>query len=355
MIKSLFQRIFGAPIAPASNAQPKDEAVAAEPKDELVQVELPVEPGFFYTRDHNRRTNPSRPTLVANSLEHLWSGNALAGELSEQFSQVRSKMLNETIRDSEIQSLIQKDQTKHDYDTRPGHVVIPEKEFEYHGSLETVRYPKTPGRTERAGETFTLETEKGNLRVERDKDTRFYLPNTTPEIPGTSFDRHTAVKSAGEFAVSEEGAVSIPSASTLEEAERVEAQRGLAMKAQTALHWMEAVKKSVDYRIDQFQFDHDPRVGHTVASGIDDYWFFQETGLPSMQHQTYSVEQTPTSLRVYEDSYGKIPELVARVQEQEGKMQMQFAVDRGESSLHLMWDKGKGEIFTEIRGALSGV
>ena len=155
--------------------------------------------------------------------------------------------------------------------------------------------------------------------------------------------------SKGEFAVSKDGVVSVPSASSLEEAEQIEQQREVAVRSQTAINWMEAVRKSVDYRVDQYEFDHDPRAGHTVAGGIDDYWFLKETGLPSMQHQTYSVEQTPTSLRVYEDSYGKTPELVGSLMERDGKMHMQFAIDEGDHSLHAVWDKPNDTISSEIR------
>ena len=351
MIRTIFQRIFGAPSArpPADSGEQEN---VDQPKDELVQDKLPVEPGFFYTREHNRRVNPKTPTLVAESLEHLWSGNALGDELGKQLRQVQSKMLSENIRDGEIERLIEKDQSASDFDTRPGHVVIPDRKFEYHGSLETVRYPETAGPVERDGETFSLTTEAGYLKVDRNSEQHRYLPNQTPTIGGTNFEQHTTTNK-GEFAVSKDGIVSLPSASSLEEAEQIEQQRDVAVKTQTAINWVEAVRKSVDYRVDQYEFDHDPRLGHTVASGIDDYWFFKETGLPSMRHQTYSVEQTPTSLRVYEDSYGKNPELVAKVSEREGKMHMQFALGEADHSLHAVWDKQNDTINSEIRRPLA--
>lgn len=348
MIRTIFQRIFGAPSARPAADNGEQENVD-QPKDELVQDKLPVEPGFFYTREHNRRTNPKTPTLVAQSLEHLWSGKALADDLNKQLRQVRSKMLSEEIRDGEIERLVEQDQSAGDFDTRPGHVVIPDRSFEYHGSLETVRYPETAGRVERDGETFSLTTEAGYLKVERDSEQHRYLPNQTPVIETTNFEQHTTTINKGEFAVSKDGVVSLPSASSLEEAEQIEQQRHLAVQTQTAINWMEAARKSVDYRVDQFEFDHDPRVGHTVASGIDDYWFLKETGLPSTKHQTYSVEQSSTSLRVYEDSYSKNPELVAKINEREGRMHMQLFVDGGDHSLHAVWDKQNDTISSEIR------
>ena len=49
---------------------------------------------------------------------------------------------------------------------------------------------------------------------------------------------------------------------------------------------------------------------HYSEAGTD--WFIVDFGQilkhKSVKHQTYSVEQSPSGLRVYEDSYGKNPE-----------------------------------------------
>ena len=167
---------------------------------------------------------------------------------------------------------------------------------------------------------------------------------------GTDYSAHTKLLQSGEFEISEDGRVKLPSDSHLNEADALVEQRTLALQAQKALDWAKTVSSEVDYRLDGSEYDQDPRPGHTVASGVDEYWFIRKAELPYLQHQTYSVQSGPGGTRLFEDSYGKRPELFLAVHEEEQLKTLQMASDKGgNQSLHLVWNKETTSIKAEIR------
>lgn len=346
--KGLFRRIFR-PSPPASqiaNPVETEKKASQEPVEEPV---LPVEPGFHYSLNLDLYDRPKVAKLKADSLEHLWSAKASEENLQTDLREVKQKALLERIRDGEIERLIERDQTASDFDDREGHVVIPSSNFEYHGDLSAVRYPPTEGPTVRDGSNYTLNSEHGLLRYNSATQDTLYLPHQTKQVQGTSFDHHSNLLASAEFAISNDGDISIPSAKTLEDADEIAVERDLAQKAQDLLKYVDQVRGVSQKRLDQRSADHDERRGHVVSGGIGEYWFIRETALPHLEHQTYSVEMSPDHIRLYEDSYGKQPELVLSAKTEGTVTTVQHVRNQGNDSLHLVWNKSDGFVKAELR------
>ena len=341
MIKRIFRSIFGGKSEPVAG---KIDAVALlsneEPKDELVKAPtLPVEKGFTFA-----------PDLRAETLEQLWSGKAIAGQAGDARSKIVAEIETEEAYHSKVDAQIDLDQSLKDYDDRKGHVVVPSSGFEYHGDRENVIFPHKRGKAHKDGHIYSLETTKGLIHLDGKSRHYNYLPFKTPVIAGTDFSEHTKVLESGEFRISQDGKVELPSASSLEGARAIESQRRLAQLAQDELQWAKKVSYEADHRVDGFGQDFDPRDGHTVASEIDEYWFLRECSLPHMQHQTYSVESGPEGTRLFEDSYDKQPELMLDMRHEDAVTKLQAAAS-DDRSLHLSWDRNAGTVKAELRAA----
>ena len=349
LIGRIFNRIFGRQEAPQRTTETEQSAPqpAAEPQDTR-EPELPVEPGLHYVAVGDGPFSKSLQ-LKATTLEHLWSGEASRDEVQNAFERISWKVLREKNRDNEIQELIAEDQSPSDFDGREGHVVIPDKNFEYHGDLESVKYPPSGGKPTREGNIFTDSTKAGLAKYDSESKKFHFLPNQTKQIEGTTFGDHSRTIQSSDFRITEEGAVILPTATNLEDAKKLVEKRELAEKAQWLLDYAEKVRETVDYRIDNRDGDHDSRPGHALADKIDEYWFLRDNSLPHMKHQTYSVEQGPNSVRLYEDSYNKKPELILKAVSNGPVTDIEFAQNDGHESLHVRWDKSTGTVSAEHR------
>lgn len=352
MIKRIFRSLFGRPseVKPAQ-ARMEGKTSDVEPKDELIKTPtLPVEQGFTFTTAMGRRYDPKSPQLKAETLEHLWSGKDISGQAYDARNTIVGDIRMGEARQVKIDEHIALDQSKGDYDDRKGHVVIPSSQFEYHGNRSEIVFPGKGGEANKNGNIFVLETSEGLIHFDNESRDYNFRPHQTPVTTGTDFSAHSKILEAGEFQIASDGAVTLPSASTLEEAKAVESQRSLAQMAESELEWAQRVSSEADYRVDGFENDHDPRKGYTVASELDEYWFLRKSSLPHMKHQKYSVESGPGGTRLYEDSYDKQPELMLKMTHEGSVTKLQAAID-GDRSLHLVWDKEAGTLKAELRAS----
>ena len=295
MIIGILNSFFGGrPAATSGEAAPLKQELNSDAKDELVQEpRLSAEDGFTYTREMGRRFNPSSPELKAESLEHLWAGNSLQNNVRSDLDRLQTK-----IRSQKEESLT------------------------------------------------SLETSRGIIRLDSETQDYRYFPTSRPVVTGTDYSSHTIILRSGEFEISEQGALKLPSASSDANPD----ERNFGLQVQKALDWANAVRSEADYRVDGFESDHDPRPGHTVASKLDEYWFLKKADLPHLEHQTYSLQSGPDGTRLFEDSYGKKPKLLLAVTEDEKVMSLQMSTDElGKHSLHLLWKKDTASILAEIR------
>lgn len=352
LIGRIFNRIFGRQEPPQRSVEPEKpvetEPTPSEPKDTR-EPELPVEPGLHYQASETGLYSKNALHLKATNLESLWSGEANRDVVETAFQKINRKIAGEAIRDNRIQELIQKDQSPADFDGREGHVVLPDSDFEYHGDLKSVKFPPSHGLPKRDGDIYTYSSDAGQAKYDTQTKHLHFLPNQTKQVEGTDFSSHTRTLQSADFRISDEGQITLPGATNLEDAKKLVEKRELAKKAQVVLDKANRLRESVNKRVDNREIDHDSRPGYAVADKIDEYWFLKDTSLPHMKHQTYSVEMEPNSVRLYEDSYNKTPELVLKATSSGPVTDIEFTQNDGDESFHVSWDKSTGSVSAEHR------
>lgn len=351
MIQRLIRKLWGTQPKPVEQTPEKAEKPEKAHPQVQDEVELPVEPGYHYTRDLNHHGSPKFPKLEATSLEHVWAADSFAEQMYKDLRRVESKVLNERIRDREIERFIEEDQTSADFDRREGHVVLPESNFEYHGDRASVRYPPSPGAGERDGSRYTLQSPQGLLQYDLETRDLSYFPSTESQAEKSrDFSNHTTLLSSGTFRVGEGAEVEIPSAQSLEQAELIAEKRELALEVKDLLSRIEPLKELNRYRLDQGEQDHDPRPGRIVADKVEDYFYRKDAALTQDPQSTFSVESSNDHLKIYEDSSRRqAPRLLIESSTANGVVTAQKILGQGERSLHIEWNKSAGEVQAELR------
>lgn len=140
-----------------------------------------------------------------------------------------------------VESLKSKDNKASDFDSRDGHVVLLDQKFEYHA--DTGKFQGHGENTSVTGDADTVNVESSDYKKERavwdrKNDTFHYSYSETP-YEGSSPTRSLLADEV--FSISPDGKVTLPGATSLDEAKTVAPKRELAQRAedliQSATFW----------------------------------------------------------------------------------------------------------------------
>lgn len=266
---SAIKRLFGFQARSAATTQQK--AVTPEVEKELEVKGDEFRPGFDYSYESRAFGTPVLK-LEAGSLQEVWSSEAQAGPRKKLLDRVFSKVRNETIRDREIEELKGLDQSREDFDSRVGHIVLPSEEFEFHADSGLVRYPKTPmPDVIRNDDTYSLSNQNGTLTVNTSERLARFEPAAAKRVEGPDHSAHTTVKVREDFAIDADGKVVIPSANSLEEAEDIASRRESALQAQGVLQAAGFLRGKIA-EWDNSPFDSNLSPGQTLIPNQEEFY-----------------------------------------------------------------------------------